>query len=353
MRDRAERAVAALAAGQDGIVTRWQALGAGLSAKAIRCRVESGRWQRVYRQRPEAGRHGDHRGVYATFSGPIGRGARLWAAVLVCGKGAVLSHESAAEAWGLLEGPSGAGDRSRTGPGDRPVHVTVPRGRKVDPPPGIVMHHSSRLPSSRHPARLPPRTRVEETVADLTQSARTMDEAAGVIAEAVRRGLTTHDRIVAAIGARRRFRWRRELLESCGEVADGAHSLLELRYVRRVERPHGLPRATRQLRRKADGRVTYLDNRYERYRTRVELDGQLGHTGDGVLRDVWRDNRAVLEGDAPLRLGWDDVESRACESAAAVAKVLIDGGWGGKLKSCGPCCRAESALRRLLAESPG
>jgi hypothetical protein len=230
------------------------------------------------------------------------------------------------------------------------VHVTVPSGRTAAPPKGIIVHSSARLGSSRHPVKRPPRTRVEDTVVDLTQTAYDLDEASGLIAEAVRRGLTTHERIAEAMSARSRLRWRRQLLESCGMVGEGAHSFLELGYVRRVEQPHGLPRAVRQARLKTGGRVLYVDNHYESYRTRVELDGQRGHTGEGVFRDASRDNRAAIEGDMPLRLGWDDVELRACETAALVARVLIGGGWDGRVTSCGPGCRAETALQKLLRE---
>lgn len=309
MDDPRRRALTALAASQDGVLTRRQALSLGMSAKAIRCNLESGRWQRVYPVAPAAGAvsgqgsptgmragpamgRGKQRGVYATFSGPIGRQARLWAAVLACGDGAVLSHESAAELWGLMEGPATdpAGPRATrfTGRRDQVVHVTVPSGRTVTPPEGVVVHSSARLRSSRHPVKRPPCTRVEDTVVDLTQTTFSLDEASGLIAEAVRRRLTTHERIIAAMEARRRLRWRRELLESCGVVEEGAHSLLELRYVRRVERPHGLPTAVRQARLKTGGRILYVDNRYQDYRARVELDGQRGHTGDGVFRDARR-----------------------------------------------------------------
>ena len=58
-----------------GIVTRAQAHRSGLSDRAIVHRVATGRWQRV------------HLGVYATFSGPLSRQARLWAAVLYAGVG--------------------------------------------------------------------------------------------------------------------------------------------------------------------------------------------------------------------------------------------------------------------------
>jgi hypothetical protein len=63
---------------QAGVVTRQQALGAGMSDGAIVARIKFGRWQRV------------HFGVYATFTGPMTRDAQLWAAVLAAGPGAQL-----------------------------------------------------------------------------------------------------------------------------------------------------------------------------------------------------------------------------------------------------------------------
>ena len=71
-----------LARYQNGVISRWQALQAGLTVDMIKFRVSSGRWRQI---RP---------GVYATFTGDPGRSARLWAAVLSAGRGAVLSHET-------------------------------------------------------------------------------------------------------------------------------------------------------------------------------------------------------------------------------------------------------------------
>jgi len=48
-------------------------------------RLKSAKWRRV------------QRGVYATFTGPVHREARLWAALRRAGPGAMLSHETAAE----------------------------------------------------------------------------------------------------------------------------------------------------------------------------------------------------------------------------------------------------------------
>src|SRR5206468_13052905 len=74
-----------VAQNQGGVVSRSQAIRAGLSPGMIKFRVGSERWMQMYP------------GVYAIFTGAPGRGARLWAAVLLAGPGAALSHETAAE----------------------------------------------------------------------------------------------------------------------------------------------------------------------------------------------------------------------------------------------------------------
>src|SRR5580692_9626127 len=79
---------------QCGIVDRAQAKQAGFSDRQILHRLRSGRWQRV------------HQGVYATFTGPLPREARLWAALRRVGEGAMLSHETAAEVHGLIDKPA-------------------------------------------------------------------------------------------------------------------------------------------------------------------------------------------------------------------------------------------------------
>src|SRR5881296_343955 len=74
-----------VAQNQGGVVSRSQAIRAGLSPGMIKFRVRSGRWRQI------------HPGVYATFTGELSRRAHLWAAVLFVGPGAALSYEAAAE----------------------------------------------------------------------------------------------------------------------------------------------------------------------------------------------------------------------------------------------------------------
>ena len=58
---------------QAGVITRAQALRAGMSRHALQAKLDSGRWRRL------------HSGVYAAFSAPPDRAAALWAAVLGAG----------------------------------------------------------------------------------------------------------------------------------------------------------------------------------------------------------------------------------------------------------------------------
>lgn len=295
---------------QEGMISRAQALAGGMTKAAIESKLASGRWQRVFT------------GVYATFSGPVPRHARLWAAVLRAGPGAVLSHETAAELIGLTDRPSTR------------IHVSVPTSRTPIRQPGVVIHRSCRALASRHRTRLPPQTRVEDTVIDLTQTARSLEDAIAWLARAVGSRLTTADRLSTAIGRRPRLRWRRHLCAALHDVADGCHSLTELLYLRQVERQHGLPRGRRQAREVNGGAATYADVEYADFAARVELDGMAAHPDHERWRDMRRDNASVVAGLRPLRYGISDITEYSCQVAAQVAEALHLGGWTGTPHGC-------------------
>ncbi|MBX6750082.1 MAG: type IV toxin-antitoxin system AbiEi family antitoxin domain-containing protein [Micromonosporaceae bacterium] len=316
-----------LLATQDGIVARQQALAAGVSAAGIRARLDSGAWQRLLP------------GVYAGFSGPVPRPAWLWAVLLWAGPGAVLSHETAAELHGLLDKSCSV---DRPGSFDQPgseVHVTIPWSRTLTPSRGIVVHRRRSMAGIAVPGRQPPRTRVEETIVDLTQTATSLEEAYAWIARAVNARLTTVDRISIVLRRRSRVRWRRELAEGLGDVAAGCRSVLEMAYRRDVEVAHGLPTAHRQFAITRGGGKNYIDVRYGRYATRVELDGLAAHPPHRRFRDMRRDNDAVVAGEATLRYGTADVVGAPCRVAAQVVAVLRRNGWRGAPRRCRrPAC---------------
>lgn len=306
---------------QADTIARRQAAGAGIAPYTMRNKVRSGRWQRL------------QRGVYVAFSGDPARETQLWAALLRAGPGAVLSHQAAAERHGLIDEPS------------RLITITVPAARhpaRWAVIPGVVIHRSDAILHARHPAMLPPCTRVEDTVLDLIQVARTFDDAYAWICRAIGRRRTTAERIRKALDSRKKMRWRREIVLALGDAEDGALSVLEHRYVRRVERPHGLPAAHRQARIRQRTGNRYLDNLYEPYGVCVELDGTAAHPEDEQWRDKRRDNANTVSGLVTLRFGFPELGDRRCESASQVATLLRAHGWTGSPR---PCARPSCALQ--------
>jgi predicted transcriptional regulator of viral defense system/very-short-patch-repair endonuclease len=304
-----------LAALQAGVVSREQALSAGLTRSALDWQLSRGRWQQL------------HLGVYALFPTQPPRRAVMWAAVLRAGRDAMLSHYSAAELDRLTDKPSGL------------VHVTLPSSRRMRRVPGLIIHNSAYAQRARHPSLLPPRTRVEETVLDLTELATTFDDACGWVTRACGRRLTTEQHVLKAMDVRAKLRWREPLTRVLSGER-GVHSVLEVRYYRDVERAHSLPRARRQVRVVSGQRTQYRDVVYEEYSLIVELDGRLAHRNEDKWRDVRRDNAAAADGWITLRYGWSDVTSQPCRTAAEVAQVLALRGCPTPLTRCSPACNS-------------
>jgi hypothetical protein len=111
-----DRAVAELAGGQHGVVSRVQLGEMGLGRGAVDLRVARGRL------------HAVHRGVYAVGHSVLTDEGRYMAAVLAGGPGAVLSHSAAAAHWGMRPSSTAL------------IEVTV--GRQLRARPGLRFHHS-------------------------------------------------------------------------------------------------------------------------------------------------------------------------------------------------------------------
>jgi predicted transcriptional regulator of viral defense system len=119
--------------------------------------------------------------------------------LLAAGPGAVLSYQTAAELHGLSDKPTS------------PIHVTVPAQRHVVPVSGVCLHRSARAMEAVQANTYPPRTKVEETVLDLTQTAKTFDDVCGWVTRAIARELTDEARLRQAMTSRKRLRWREDL----------------------------------------------------------------------------------------------------------------------------------------------
>jgi len=317
---------ARIASWQAGAISRRQLLDAGLNRKTISRRLERGRWQQLFR------------GVYAVFSGLPPRETWLWAAILSAGEGAVLSHQTAAELHGLLTSPTDA------------IYVTVPSTRRVATR-GLIIRTSNRIEQARQPNRALPRTGVEETVLDLAQLAPGFDDVCGWITKACAKRLTTEEKLRTALAMRKKMRWRAELDDVLAAAGSGIHSVLEYRYLRDVERAHGLPRSRHQVRAVIDGKVVYRDAYYEEYQVAVELDGRLAHPDEERWRDSHRDTQAGVQGVQTCRYGWRDVYARACQTALLQAQILRRRGWRGIPKPCSASCPVGRAFSQTSQAS--
>lgn len=303
--------VSALAAPHDGVLTRAQLRAAGADDAWITRQMTSGAWQRL------------HRGVFATFSGPVPWTTRASAALAYAGDRAALSHHSAARLLGF------------TTRYPRVIDVTVPESRRVTPTEGVVVHRRATMPSV---GGRPLHTLGPDTVLDLVSAARTVDDAVGWLCAAGRADISPRAVARAAV-VRGPFTGRALLLELVAELSAGIESPLERRYHRDVEQRHGLPRAALQRREVVGGRWIRADCVYEGLGLRVELDGWLGHPGGRTDDDTWRDNAVLLaRGDLTLRYRWRHVAVRPCATAAQVDAALAARGSATRARACGPRC---------------
>ncbi|MGA4508185.1 hypothetical protein ACQB6R_04030 [Propionibacteriaceae bacterium G1746] len=273
--------LAELVQSQDGVMTRTQALAGGLSRTQLQRLPDRG-WQRLLR------------GVYSCAGD--GWQQRAWAGVLAGGPRATLGGLAAAKLHGLHRGPVDL------------VEVRVPPSASaVRSQPGWVFRRGDRLGIGA-PARLP----VEQTVLDLCAGAG-IDEQAGWLTGALVKRRTTPARLRAALEGSTRFKGRASVVQLVEWLDGGIESPLELRYRRDVEQAHSLPAGERQ---RSMSKRKRTDVVYAEWNTLVELDGELGHRGEGEVRDAWRDAEHLAMGLGTMRFGWLDILHCPCGVAA-------------------------------------
>jgi hypothetical protein len=244
------------------------------------------------------------------------------------GDGAVLSHDTAARVYGF----------ARSAREDR-VEVSIPETRKETAVVGVRLRRSRLLPGKATVHEGWPITTAADTVLDLIAEMRAPHAVVGLLTDACRTTVVTADEILKAMGQRKRQRHRQLVKDVLADVVGGVESILEHRYLVKVERPHGLPRGRRQVKAWVDGVPICKDVEYDGFDTVVELDGRLGHEGSGRHRDRRRDNAGTVRRKATLRYGHADLMD-PCAIAREVAIVLQDRGWTGEPTTCGPECTA-------------
>lgn len=318
---------------QHGIITTKQMYENGVNKDSIDHCVETGQWLRVFR------------GVISVTNGPLTREMQLSAALLYAGRGALLSHASAAEEWGWIQ------------PGPGPIHVTVPYGCSATsrPPtmrhakqnftsesneqihPGVVVHRSramGHIGVETNPAR----TSIADTVLDLAVAEPSSRLATIALVSAMSSGGVNVAAMTRKIEARRPMRYSKPILHTLALMRDGVHSALEHRYVLDVEQAHGLPAGQRQAPVFVDGRKLFEDIRYEICDLIVRLDGQAFHSvKQRRFRDRRRDNAAELRNLPRLVYGWHEVTQDPCGVYREVREVLVREGWNDASFPCERC----------------
>lgn len=277
-RESAPQTFWALVQRQHGVVTRRQLQALGFSEGAIDHRIARRRL------------HPLHEGVYAVGRPEAGVLGEWMAAVLACGPGALLSHDSAAAHWGIR--PSAG----------RVPHVSVPRSRAPRRP-GIRIH--------RRRALVPDDLAVHDGIPITSPSATIIDIAPGLsraqleraVSEADRLDLVTPEALRAATEGRRipGARAIRELLDD--EMFALTDSELERRFLLIVRRA-GLPMPLTQAR--LNG--FKVDFWWPDRGLIVETDGLRYHrTPTQQKRDRIRDQRHTAAGLTTLRFTYGQI----------------------------------------------
>jgi hypothetical protein len=302
---------------QQGAFSRAQAVAYGIDDYVLARRCRNRQIQRI------------HQGVYADFTGPLPWATRVWAAWLACGPEAALTGETALRWHGL----SGDWD-------DRSIQLAVPHARRMESRSGIRISRHQDFSSWLLEGREPSIVRLE--VAVLTAAARRAapDRRAALVLDACRQRRTNPERLLTELARLPRLRGRDQLQQILSDAATGVQSFLEQTYLRHVERAHGLPAGTRQVRVTNGTTVNYRDIEYLPYGLIVELDGRAGHEDTtSSWRDMRRDNAATLQGKTTLRFAYELV-ANPCAAATQVGTALALRGWPGTLTPCSPTCPA-------------
>jgi hypothetical protein len=305
-----------------GVASRRELLATGEESTAIQARVEAGRYLRLYE------------GVYAIGHADLTVAGRRRAIVLACGEGAVLSHRSAAGAWGIR--PDG---------GTR-WEVTVRKASRVHPAAPVTVH--------RHPT-----LRDEEVITldgiPTTTVARTLLDLSGTVPphhlrraveEADRRELFDLAAIHAVLDAHRRRPGRGRLVALLDDL--GHHDVprtrsdVEAAFLQ-LCLDHGLPRP--QVNHASDGR----EHDFVWSHLVVEIDGFAYHRTRRAFREDRARDRALLrEGRRVARFTAGEVLS----APDAVRKSSGCCSSSSTLEACRRCCRSARSPRGVGSPRP-
>ncbi len=285
---------------QDGVISREQAISAGITADAVDGRLANGRWRRL------------HPRVYLSADRELTDDARIRAAWLWAGPSAVLTGLAAAFWWGLVpSAPSlprlavGATGRRHCTPGIRVVRRGIASADRVVirglPTAGLALTAIEASIELGQPAG----SRLLDRV---LQRELSFGQLYGCYCRGIgRRGWVAATRLLAASADRAASAAERRLvslLRAAGLV--GWRANVEV----------ALP----------SGRFV-IDVAFVHERVAIEVDGWAWHTDpDRFRRDRRRQNALVLAGWTVLRFTWDDLTNRPARVVAEIQAALARAG---------------------------
>jgi very-short-patch-repair endonuclease len=294
-----DHAIAEIAGRQHGVVTLAQLREIGLGKDAVSKRLEAGRLFSVFRC------------VYAVGQPILMRDSWLTAAVLACGPGAVLSHQSAASLWGLS-------------PSRGAIDVTAPN-RRGRIPAGIRAHRDGSLtPADRTSVRGIPCTSVARTLLDLAGTTPVW-RLADVVEEAEVARLLDRPAVRELLKrsrGRRGVARLRTLVDDLDPKIKFTRSRLERRFLRMCERAQ-IPRPQVNVLLDLGGERVQADFLWRDARLVVETDGRESHeTATAFDRDRRRDQQLSVAGWRVIRCTWHQVINDPM-TLAPVLKALL------------------------------
>jgi very-short-patch-repair endonuclease len=269
-----------VARSQEGLIARRQLRRLGQDKEFVRTQLRAGRWQEVSAV------------VLATTTGALTRDQLMWAGVLHAGPGSAVGTLTALERHGL-----------RNWHRD-PVTIMVEKSHDLEPLPGVDFVQTRRdIAGYRADGRLPV-WQVEPAALLFAAYEPVTRTAYGLLSAVVQQRLSTPARLEAWIGRMRPLRRARSFRRVLDEMAGGAQSMAELD-VGRMCRRHGLPRPTRQVRRRdSAGRFRYTDAEWRLPGGRVvvlEVDGGFHMEVEHWADDIERERSLVATGAVVLR----------------------------------------------------
>jgi hypothetical protein len=281
-------------------VGRAQLFELGLDRSAIRRRVRAGILHPL---------HGGR--VYAVGLDRLITAGRYLAAVMACGPGAVLSHRSAADLWGLRPNASW-------------LEVTVPRGREGAQ--GITVHATRILAPSNFAIREGiPVTSVARTLLDLGAVLRPPDLTVA-IDRAERLGLFDLTAVVDVLERAKGRKGTRALRRAIAAYTPSTQkSELERRFKKLLETASDIPRPSFNSLVEGDTATHEVDAYWPERDLAVQLDGfEFHRTRRDRERDAASDADLELAGNRVMRLTWDDA---TVHGERTLRRVRLAGGW--------------------------